>query len=494
MQSDFLQMQGISKRFGATVALNRVDFAVRLGEVQGLVGENGSGKSTLMRVLAGAIQPDEGQITINGTAYRPRNPREARLSGIGMIHQELSLCNHLSVVENVMLGMEAHKGGILSRKAMRQKASEALAILGYPDLDLDTLVGDLNIAIRQVVEIARSIAVGCKIIVLDEPTSSLTEADTAKLFEVVGRLRNEGCAIIYISHFLDEIYKITDRVTVLRDGQLIGIAETSNLPVDQLITMMVGRKIEDLYPRSEHHVGEAVLDVVGLSGHKKPKDVSLTLHRGEVLGIAGLNGSGRTELIRCIFGLSAVVKGQIKVGTNAFRANPQRCWRQNVGMLSEDRKSEGLAVKMSISDNITLSSLDRLGPAGLVIPKRQNMASQRWIDELAIKCRNGSQPVVDLSGGNQQKVAIARLLQHDVDVFLLDEPTRGIDVGSKELVYRLIDKAASQNRAVLIVSSYLPELLGVCDRVAVMHKGRLGAIRNVKETTQEQLIAEAAGA
>lgn len=494
MQSDFLQMLGISKRFGATVALNRVDLGVRLGEVHGLVGENGSGKSTLMRILAGAILPDDGQILIDGKPYRPRNPREARLSGIGMIHQELSLCNHLSVVENVMLGMEKNRAGILSRQAMRQKASEALAILGYSDLNLDLLAGDLNIAVRQVVEIARSIAVGCRIIVLDEPTSSLTEADTAKLFEVVGRLRNEGCAIIYISHFLDEIYKITDRVTVLRDGQMIGTAETTGLPVDQLITMMVGRKIEDLYPRSEHHAGDPILDIVGLSGHKKPKDVSLTLHRGEVLGIAGLNGSGRTELIRCIFGLNAVVKGQVRVGTNASRATPHKRWAQNVGMLSEDRKSEGLALKMSISDNITLSSLDRLGPVGLVLPKTQSIASQRWIEELSIKCRSSSQPVVDLSGGNQQKVAIARLLQHDVDVFLLDEPTRGIDVGSKELIYRLIDKAASQNRAVLIVSSYLPELLGVCDRIAVMHKGRLGAVRNVKDTTQEQLIAEAAGA
>jgi len=494
MQSDYLQMHGISKRFGATVALDRVDLGVWLAEVHGLVGENGSGKSTLMKILAGAIQPDEGQILIDGQLYRPRNPREARLHGIGMIHQELSLCNHLSVVENIMLGMERHWAGVLCRQTMREKALEALSVLGYPDLDLDLQAGQLNIAVRQVVEIARSIAVGCKVIVLDEPTSSLTEADSAKLFEVVGRLRDEGCAIVYISHFLDEIYKITDRVTVLREGQFIGMAETDSLPADQLIAMMVGRKIKDLYPRSDHQAGEAVLEVVGLWGRKKPQDVSLTLHRGEVLGIAGLNGSGRTELIRCIFGLNAVVKGQVRVGTNAIRPTPEKRWSQGVGMLSEDRTSEGLAVKMSLSDNITLSSLHRLGPAGLVLPRKQREASQRWIDELAIKCRSASQAVAYLSGGNQQKVAIARLLQHDVDVFLLDEPTRGIDIGSKELIYRLIDKAASQGRAVLMVSSYLPELLGVCDRIAVMRKGRLGKVRNVKETTQEQLIAEAAGA
>lgn len=494
MQTDYLQMQGISKRFSATIALNRVNLGVRLGEVHGLVGENGSGKSTLMRVLAGAIQAEEGDIQIDGQPYRPRNPRDARVHGIGMIHQELSLCNHLSIVENIMLGMEKHTAGILSRSEMRKKAHEALTILGYPDLDPNALAGDINIAVRQVVEIARSLAVGCKIIVLDEPTSSLTEADVARLFEVVARLRKEGCAIIYISHFLDEIYKITDRVTVLRDGQFIGMAETKTLAVEQLITMMVGRKIEDLYPRSKHTPGETIIELEGLCGHKKPEGVNLGLRRGEVLGIAGLNGSGRTELVRCIFGLNSVKQGAVKIGTNLGKGNPKKRWDQGVGMLSEDRKSEGLAVTMSISDNITLSSLDKLGPFGLVLPKIQAKASQQWIDELSIKCRNGSQSVVDLSGGNQQKVAIARLLQHNVDVFLLDEPTRGIDVGSKELIYRLIDKAATEGRAVLIVSSYLPELLGVCDRIAVMHKGHLGAVRDVNETTQEQLIAEAAGA
>ena len=494
MQTDYLQMQGISKRFSATIALNRVDFSVRLGEVHGLVGENGSGKSTLMRVLAGAIQSDEGQILIDGKPYHPRNPREARYHGIGMIHQELSLCNHLTVVENVMLGMEKHTLGVLDRSTMKQKSLAALAMLGYPELNPHALMSELNIAVRQVVEIARSIAIGCKVIVLDEPTSSLTEADTAKLFEVVSRLRAEGHAIIYISHFLDEIYKITDRVTVLRDGQLIGSGPTSEIDVSHLVSMMVGRKIEELYPRTAHNPQEVVLEVTNLSGHKKPENASFQLFRGEVLGIAGLNGSGRTELMRCIFGLNSVRRGVVKVGSNMSRGNPGKRWAQSVGMLSEDRKNEGLAVKMSISDNVTMTSLDRLGPFGLVLPKNQNKACQQWIEELAIKCRNSSQPVIDLSGGNQQKVAIARLLQHDVDVFLLDEPTRGIDVGSKELIYRLIDKAAKDGKAVIIVSSYLPELLGVCDRIAVMHKGHLGAIRMVNETTQEALIAEAAGA
>jgi ribose transport system ATP-binding protein len=486
-------MEGISKRFGATVALDRVDFSIGLGEVHALVGENGSGKSTLMRILAGALHPDAGQMWIGGKPYLPRQPRDARNVGIGMIHQELSLCDHLSVVENILLGMEKHRVGVLDCAAMKRMAQSALEFLGYADLDVNALVGSLSIGARQVVEIARSIAVGCKVVVLDEPTSSLTETDSNTLFRVIDRLRKEGHAIIYISHFLDEVFRIADRVTVLRDGQMVGVQPAAELNTESLVSMMVGRKIESLYPRTERIPREVVLAVQALGGKKSPANASFELHAGEVLGIAGLNGAGRSELIRCIFGLDAVRRGTVRVGMMTGKGTPHRRWSQGLGMLSEDRKTEGLVLNLTISDNVTLTSLDRFGKFGFVRPSKLNGQTDRWVRELAIKCQGPSQVVGSLSGGNQQKVALARLLQHDVDILLLDEPTRGIDVGSKELIYRMIDKAAHEGKAILMVSSYLPELLGVCDRIAVMHKGVLGSAKAVSDTSQEELMKEATG-
>jgi ribose transport system ATP-binding protein len=489
----FLEMTGIGKRFGATVALAGVDLAVDEGEVLSLVGENGSGKSTLMRILAGAIRADAGTMALAGKPYRPRNTLDARRRGIGMIHQELSLCGHLSVVENVLLGMEATHVGVLDRREMKSRAQSALATLGYGGLSLDMLAKDLPIAACQIVEIARAIAVGCRVLVLDEPTSSLTESDAKKLFQVVGALRSQGHAIIYISHFLDEVYTVSDSVAVLRDGKLVGRAPIGDVTQDEMVAMMVGRKIESMYPRSDRPIGDVVLEIADLSGISKPVGASLELRQGEVLGLAGLNGSGRTELLRAIFGLDRVRSGRIRLGTFLGRGSPARRWRQGAGLLSEDRKLEGLAVGMSIADNVTLSSMDRLGRMGVVRPTLQAKATNRWIGELDIRCQGPWQKVGDLSGGNQQKVAIARLLQHDVDVLLLDEPTRGIDVGSKEMIYRLIDQAALSGKSVLMVSSYLPELMGVCDRIAVMHKGQLGTPRPVEETNEHEVMKEATG-
>jgi ribose transport system ATP-binding protein len=486
-------MKGISKRFGATLALSGVDFDVRPGEVHSLVGENGSGKSTLMRVLAGAIQPDEGTMTYDGRPYAPRAPMDARRAGIGMIHQELSLCGHLSAMENVLLGMENASLGILNRGEMRRRATQALKVLGHGDVDPDAPARTLPIAVRQIVEIARAVAVGCRVVVLDEPTSSLTEADAGRLFDVVRTLRDDGHAIIYISHFMDEIYKVSDRLTVLRDGRVIGTRAIGEVTVDEIVTMMVGRQIAELYPHSERHPGDVLLEVSGLQGARKPEDATFSLRRGEVLGIAGLNGSGRTELLRAIFGLDAVRRGDIRVGVHTGPASPARRWAQSAGLLSEDRKEEGLALEMSIADNMTLSCMHRMGRAGALSPARQAHASREWIERLEIKCRGAGQKVRDLSGGNQQKVALGRLMLHGVDVLLLDEPTRGIDVGSKEIIYRLIDRAALDGKGVLMVSSYLPELMGVCDRIAVMHKGRLGPAVRATGTDAETLMREATG-
>ncbi|MDZ7288623.1 MAG: sugar ABC transporter ATP-binding protein [candidate division KSB1 bacterium] len=488
-----LQMQGIRKRFGATIALSGVDLAVAAGQVHALVGENGAGKSTLMKVLSGAHQPDAGQMWLDGQLYRPRHPHDARLAGVAMIYQELSLAPHLSVAENIMLGMEPVKFGWVRRAEMRQRALAALAQLGRTDIHPETCVNQLPLAARQLVEIARAVAIGCRVLVLDEPTSSLSTEDIQRLFALVRRLKQQNHAIIYISHVLEEVKEISDRFTVLRDGKSVGEGETASVPTKEIISLMVGREVTDLYPRSPRTPGEAVLAISDLAGISKPTSASLVLHRGEVLGIAGLVGAGRTEFLRAVFGLDPVRRGEIKLGVYVGPSSPSRRWRQGMGMVSEDRKAEGLALSLSVADNVTLSRLTGFGPAGLVMPKRQQLAANNWIERLQIKCRSSRQAVASLSGGNQQKVALARLLQHDVEVLLLDEPTRGIDVGSKAEIYRVINELATRGKAVLMVSSYLPELLGVCDRVAVMCRGRLHPARRVEEIDEHQIMQEATG-
>jgi ribose transport system ATP-binding protein len=488
-----LQMQGIQKRFGATIALDGVDLSVGAGEILALVGENGAGKSTLMKVLSGAHQPDTGQMWLDGQSYRPRDPHEARTAGVAMIYQELSLAPHLTVAENIMLGMEPVRYGMVRRAEMRQRALEALAQLGHPDLAPELRVDQLSLANRQLVEIARAVAVGCRVLVLDEPTSSLPTGDIQRLFALVRRLKQQGHAVIFISHFLEEVKEISNRFTVLRDGKSVGAGETAVVPTHEIIALMVGRQVTELYPRSPRTPGAAVLEINDLSGKLKPTSASLTLHRGEVLGIAGLVGAGRTEFLRAVFGLDPVRRGEIKFGACAGPASPAQRWSQGMGLVSEDRKAEGLALSLSLADNITLSRLRGFGPARLVIPRRQYAAAGKWVERLHIKCRHPRQSVENLSGGNQQKVAIARLLQHEVEVLLLDEPTRGIDVGSKAEIYRLINELARQGKAILMVSSYLPELLGVCDRVAVMSRGRLHPARRVEEIDERQIMQEATG-
>jgi len=504
-------MQGVSKRFGATIALEDVSIKVATGEVLALVGENGAGKSTLMKVCSGAIKPDEGRMWLDGEPFRPNNPLEARRAGVAMIYQELSLTPHMSVQENIMLGMEPSKLGVIRWKQVRQRAIEAIKEFDNPELTPDARVSRLSVGSQQLVEIARALAIGCRVLVLDEPTSSLTQQDVERLFEIIKRLQAQGKAIVYISHFIEEVKRVADRVTVLRDGRVVGSNDVSAITTDEIVTLMVGRQVEELYPRSKRQAGEVVLEVEDLAGLDKPKSASLNLRRGEVLGIAGLVGAGRTELLRSLFGLEPVKKGRIKLGVYTGPASPVRRWMQGAGLLSEDRKEEGLALSLSVSDNVTLSKLKGFGPLGLVLPGRQDKATRRWLEKLDIRCRGPQQSVSSLSGGNQQKVAMARLLQHDVDVLLLDEPTRGIDVAAKALVYKLINALATgyrghlardsragrprhdQPKAVLMVSSYLPELMGVCDRVAVMCRGRLGPTYRIDEVNEHELMLEATG-
>jgi len=495
-----LRMRGVHKRFGATQALGGVDLAVRGGEIYALVGENGAGKSTLMKVLSGAVRPDRGQMWLDGQPYAPRNPLDARRSGVAMIYQELSLAPHLSVMENILLGIEPSLGPLIRWGETRRRAQQALAEVGLLDVPPEIEVRRLSIARQQMVEIARAVAVECRVLVLDEPTSSLTQRDITNLFALIRRLKAKRLAIVYISHFLEEVEQISDRLTILRDGKTTGGGNTAEMTVDEIVALMVGREVEDLYPRSPRSPGEVVLDVASLAGVEKPSSASLVLRRGEVLGIAGLVGAGRTELMRAVFGLDAVLSGTVKVGSYVGPASPAARWRQSAGMVSEDRKNEGLATRLSIADNVTLARLGGLGPWRFVLPSRQAAACRPWIEKIPIKCLAPHQRVESLSGGNQQKVALARLLHADVDVLLLDEPTRGIDVGSKVQVYRLIDElavgdelAGRKPRAVLMISSYLPELLGVCDRVAVMCRGRLGEARPVGDWDEHRLMLAATG-
>jgi len=487
-----LEMRGVSKTFGATRALDEVDLTVRAGEVCALVGQNGAGKSTLMAIVSGALKPDAGSLRLDGEEYEPRDPLAARTAGVAMIYQELSLAPHLTVMENIVLGVEPTRGplAIVDRDRMRQIAAAALTELGHADIAPDAIVGDLPPAAQQLVEIARARAVGCRVLVLDEPTSSLTQGDVGKLFDLIGRLKSQDVAVVYISHFIEEVKRVADRVVVLRDGRNVGERATRDASSEDIVSLMVGGSVGDLYPRGARVRGEAMLDVAALV----PGEATFTLHRGEVLGIAGLVGAGRTRLLRAIFGLEPVRSGSIRVSAYTGSAPPHERWQQGLGLLSEDRGGEGLARGLSVADNITLSHLAALGPRGIVLPSRQRSAAARWIDRLDIRCGDVSQPVGELSGGNQQKVAVGRLLHHDVDVLILDEPTKGIDVASKAHLYRLVDDMVGAGKAVLLVSSYFPELLGVCDRLAVMSRGRLGPARDVTEWNEHSLLMDASGA
>jgi ribose transport system ATP-binding protein len=499
-----LAMHGIRKAFGGTVAVDAVDFAVAPGEVCALVGENGAGKSTLMAILAGALAPDSGEMTLDGQPYRPHNPLDARRLGVTMIHQELSIAPHLSVAENIALGVEPARYGFLSRARMREQAISALTELGHPQLSPDVEAGQLSIAEQQIVEIARALVVGSRVLVLDEPTSSLGQADVEHLFALIDRLKRQGLAIVYISHFIEEVKRIADRVVVLRDGRVAGGGSANDLASAEIVRLMVGRSVDDLYPQRGRTRGEPVLEVDGL----EPGSASFVLHRGEILGIAGLVGAGRTRLLRTIFGLAPVRAGHVRIGTYAGPATPQARWEHGMGLLSEDRKGEGLALDLSVADNVTLTRLDDLGPGPLVFPSKQRAATRHWIERLGVRARHPDQRVHELSGGNQQKVAFARLLHHDVDVLVLDEPTRGVDVGSKAQIYALIADLVSgagpvalsergrsrvEGRAVLMVSSYLPELLGMCDVIAVMRRGRLGEARPADQWTEHELMMAATG-
>jgi ribose transport system ATP-binding protein len=494
-----LRLVDIHKRFGPTIALDGVNLELRKGEVHALIGENGAGKSTLMNIIAGAMKPDKGEMAIDDASYVPSSPLDARLHGIALIHQELSLCAHLTVAENILMGMESSRFGWLDRDDLTTRTDEVLKTFHHPDILPQKLVGDLSVAARQIVEICRAIAARAKIILMDEPTSSLQRDDVSQLFSLIRHLSSQGISVIYISHFLEEVRQIADRFTVLRDGRSVATGDIATTKDDILIAKMVGRAQETLFPvrpPRKNTEPDVILQVKDLASPPLLKHASFELQRGEILGIAGLMGSGRTQLLRSLFGLEPVEGGSITIKEDRRSANggtPRMRLVQGMGYLSEDRKGEGLTLNLSIADNVTATKLSRCSKWGWLDLTKQRKQTENLIEALKIKTQGAGQSVGALSGGNQQKVIVARLLHQDADVLLLDEPTRGIDIGSKAQVYETIAQCAAENKAVLMVSSYLPELFGMCDRLAVMSRGYLSEIKPINRWTPESVLQAAIG-
>jgi ribose transport system ATP-binding protein len=490
-----LRLTDISKGFGQTTALDGVDLSLEKGEIHALIGENGAGKSTLMNVISGSIRPDHGSMELKDERYQPSDPLDSRRNGIALIHQELSLAPHLTVAENILMGIEAANYGWLDRRGNELRASSVLDNFNHPDITTDVRVSKLSPAAQQVVEICRSLAANAEIILMDEPTSSLQRDDVTQLFALIRKLKAGGISVIYISHFLEEVREIADRFTVLRDGKSVASGNISDVSESFLISQMVGRSIGQLFPsRSASASKDAAIEVKGLSSPPALVDASFELKRGEILGIAGLMGSGRTDMVRAILGIKRAASGMIRINGKLLSARggtPAMRLLQGLGYLSEDRKGEGLALSSSIADNITLTRFSSCSRFGWLNLSKQRKTSMALVDNVGVRAKTVHQPVGTLSGGNQQKVAIARLLHQQADILVLDEPTRGIDIGSKAKIYEVIADLADQGKAILMISSYLPELFGMCDRLAVMTRGRLSKARPIAEWTPESVLQTA---
>lgn len=487
-----LELSGIHKAFGPTRALTGVDLVLKPGETHALIGENGAGKSTLMKVISGAHAPDSGTMRLDGESFSPMHPVNARKAGIAMIYQELNLVEDLNAIENITLGVEPAVTGWISRKKQRDLALGAIQKLNYTDLPLNVPAATLTIAQKQIIEIARALVHNPRVLILDEPTSSLTRTDTEKLFQALGELKQSGVSIIYISHFLEECQEICDSYTVLRDGATVESGDMKLASLQGIMKAMVGRDIQDIYPRTPDSQGEPVIELVNLRGQTKPVDVSLTLHKGEILGIAGLIGAGRTEMVRCLFGLDPMRGGTVHLeGQRLAHLSPSRNLQRGLGMVSENRKEEGLLLDRSIADNLTLTRFEPVSRHGFISQRKQSAAARQWMDELQVKAESPGQIISQLSGGNQQKIAIGRILYHGAEILLLDEPTRGIDVGSKAQIYQLMVRLAEEGKSIIFISSYLPELLGICHTIAVMNRGIIAESRPASEWDEHQLIAAA---
>jgi ribose transport system ATP-binding protein len=490
-----LRMAGVRKAFPGVVALDGVDLEVRRGEVHVLLGENGAGKSTLMKVLSGALRADAGRVWLDGREVEIASPRHARALGVAIIYQELTLVPGLSAAENVFLGREPRRlAGVVDHARMRADAGRLLERLGAA-FPAATPVGALGLAQRQLVEIAKALSLDARVLVMDEPTSALSEPETRALFAVIRALAARGVAVVYISHRLDEIFEIGDRVTVLRDGRHVATHALRAVDRRRLVREMADRDVEAPAPRASGRRGDELLRVEGLSRRGVLHDVSLAVHAGEIVGLAGLLGAGRTELARAVFGLDRPERGRILVRGRARRIrSPRDAIRAGIGLAPEDRKGSGLVLGRSVRDNIALAVLARLSRLGVVRRAAERALAERYVRELRIRTPGVEQPVLHLSGGNQQKVVLAKWLACRVDVLFLDEPTRGIDVVAKEELYQLVGRLAAEGVGIVLISSELPELVGLCDRVLVLRRGRVAGEFARGEATQERILACAAGA
>lgn len=490
-----LHMAHISKRFPGVQALDDVTFEVAKGGIHALVGENGAGKSTLMKILIGAISRDTGTIILRGQPVEIDSPRRAQALGISMIHQELALIPYLNVGQNIYLGREPRGAlpGFINWPTLYAQAREQLDKLNIA-VAPTTTVADLSIAQRQMVEVAKALSLNADIIVMDEPTSALSERETETLFGLMRALKEQGVTIIFISHRIEEVLAVADRVTVLRDGQLVGVAPISEVDMGQVVRMMVGRDLGEMYPKEEVPRQEMVLRVKGLSRGSELHDIDLELYKGEILGLAGLVGAGRTQLARTIFGIDPIERGEIWFDSQKVKIDsPQRAIALGMGFVPEERATQGLFLGMAVRQNITISALDKVSRLGFVNFREAARLAQDYVSRLDIRTPSLRQKVRNLSGGNQQKVVLAKWLSLNPRILILDEPTRGIDVGAKAEIHALMSQLTKQGVGIIMISSELPEILGISDRIVVMHEGRVVAEFQRDEASQDEIMLYAAG-
>lgn len=491
-----VEMKGIDKSFTGNQVLREVNFDIHKGEVHALMGENGAGKSTLIKVLTGIHKRDNGVIKVGGKEIDFSNPKQAEKEGIVVIHQELNIIPHLTVAENMFLGKNITygKSGILNTKAMKKQTEVSLLELGVTNIKPDDICGDLSVGKQQMVEIARALSTKAELIVMDEPTAALTDREIDSLFRVVESLRERGVSIIYISHRMEEIFKICDRITVLRDGRHIGTEKISDTSFEAIVKMMVGRELGERFPERPSQIGEVILEVKDLERKGLFKGISFNVNKGEILGVAGLMGAGRTEIMETIFGYEKKNDGSIYLdGKKLTIKHPLDAVKAGIGFISEDRKSKGLVIDSSIRENISLPNMKTVSNKGVISARREGKLVRELIERLHVKTTGSEQEVKSLSGGNQQKVVIAKWLGINPKLLILDEPTRGVDVGAKKEIYMIMDELTKNGVAIIMISSELPEVLGVSDRIMVIHEGRISKIIDRHEAGQEKIMTAATG-
>ena len=491
MPDTIFEFRNVTKKFPGVVALNSIHLEIERGEIHILVGENGAGKSTLIKLLCGIFKADGGSILYNGEPYAPQKPLDAINAGVSCVYQEFNLLEYMSVAENIFFQKLPQHRGIVDYKALYADTKKLLAEVGLPDLSPKTNVEVLGIAQKQLVEIAKAVSRKCRVLILDEPTATLTPPEIEKLFAIIGKLKQQGVTIIYISHRLQEIKQIGDRLSVLRNGNYIGTWNVKDLSVDEIVSKMVGRDIDSNYPfLTDSPVGNEMMRVRDLKNSTSPEGVSFSVRKGEILGVAGLIGSGRTEAMRGIFGADPIQSGSIVLeGKTLHIKSPEDAVKEGICLLTEDRKKQGLVLPLSCSNNIVLTDLKQVSKRGKLIKSKEKDVSQGLVDDLAIKISSLAQAAGNLSGGNQQKVVIAKWLLRKPRVIILDEPTRGIDVNAKHEIYLLLWKMAKEGAAIIFVSSDIPELLGICHRIAVFSKGKITGIVSREDFSQEKILS-----